>query len=242
MTRKSRRCWSKSIGEPGRRVRLYEARSGGSIMRSVFTNGKEDRKSLGHRGPGEGDSPGVRAAASVARQRARARRGKSDAGDGRRAVQAEPGVCEQEAPYPEGGHPRARADRDIPRPLAQRGDALRIRCAAVHSRPAAGSRLAPPRLAGKRGPGSRDRIGSRDPADGAELGHEGTDKGRAAAIEGKPAPRRPAPAREESEAAGDVARRVSPAARSSGPGTSVAQTRADRGRGNGTAHLGVVQL
>src|SRR5438034_6176770 len=49
MTRKSRRCWSKSIGEPGRRVRLYEARPGGSIMRSVFTNGKEDRKSLGHR-------------------------------------------------------------------------------------------------------------------------------------------------------------------------------------------------
>ncbi len=49
MTRKSRRCWSKSIGEPGRRVRLYEARPGGSIMRSVFTNGKEGRKSLRHR-------------------------------------------------------------------------------------------------------------------------------------------------------------------------------------------------
>src|SRR3989442_15736370 len=49
MARKSRRCWSKAIGEPGRRVRLYEARPGGSIMRSVFTNGKEDRKSLGHR-------------------------------------------------------------------------------------------------------------------------------------------------------------------------------------------------
>src|SRR5256712_7513590 len=49
MTRKSRRCWSKSIGEPGRRVRLYEARPGSSIMRSVFTHGKEDRKSLGHR-------------------------------------------------------------------------------------------------------------------------------------------------------------------------------------------------
>ncbi len=49
MTRKSRRCWSKSIGEPGRRVRLYEARPGGPIMRSVFVNGKEDRKSLKHR-------------------------------------------------------------------------------------------------------------------------------------------------------------------------------------------------
>src|SRR5260370_26034115 len=49
MPRKSRRCWSKSIGEPGHRVRLYEARPGGSIMRSVFTNGKEDRKSLRHR-------------------------------------------------------------------------------------------------------------------------------------------------------------------------------------------------
>jgi hypothetical protein len=49
MTRKSRRCWSKSIGEPGRRVRLYEARPGGPIMRSVFVNGREDRKSLKHR-------------------------------------------------------------------------------------------------------------------------------------------------------------------------------------------------
>ena len=49
MTRKSRRCWSKSIGEPGRRVRLYEARPGGPIMRSAFVNGKEDRKSLKHR-------------------------------------------------------------------------------------------------------------------------------------------------------------------------------------------------
>ncbi len=49
MTRKSRRCWSKSIGERGHRVRLYEARLGGPIMRSVFVNGKEVRKSFGHR-------------------------------------------------------------------------------------------------------------------------------------------------------------------------------------------------
>src|SRR2546430_7979475 len=49
MNRRSRRCCSRSIGEPGRRGRIYEARPGGSIMRSVFTNGKEDRKSLGHR-------------------------------------------------------------------------------------------------------------------------------------------------------------------------------------------------
>src|SRR6266849_4046857 len=62
-------------------------------------------------------------------------------------------------------------------------------CAAVCVGPAAGSRLAPPRSAGESGPGSRDRSGSRDPADGAELGHEGTDKGRAATLEGKPAPR-----------------------------------------------------
>jgi len=49
MSRKSRRCWSKSIGERGHRVRLYEARPGGPIMRSVFVIGKEVRKSLGHR-------------------------------------------------------------------------------------------------------------------------------------------------------------------------------------------------
>ncbi len=49
MSRNSRRCWSKSIGERGHRVRLYEARPGSPIMRSVFVNGKEVRKSLGHR-------------------------------------------------------------------------------------------------------------------------------------------------------------------------------------------------
>src|SRR3989442_15385157 len=49
MTRMSRRCWSKSIGERGHRVRLYEARPGGPIMRSLFVNGREVRKSLGHR-------------------------------------------------------------------------------------------------------------------------------------------------------------------------------------------------
>ena len=47
--RKPRRCWSKSIGERGYRVRVYEARPGGTIMRSVYINGKEARKSLGHR-------------------------------------------------------------------------------------------------------------------------------------------------------------------------------------------------
>lgn len=47
--RKLTRCWSKSIGERGCRIRLYEARPGGPIMRSVYVNGKEDRKSLGHR-------------------------------------------------------------------------------------------------------------------------------------------------------------------------------------------------
>ncbi len=48
-TRKQERYWSKSIGERGHRVRLYEARLAGPIMRSVYTNGKEARKSLKHR-------------------------------------------------------------------------------------------------------------------------------------------------------------------------------------------------
>jgi integrase len=47
--KRTRSPWSKSIGEPGQRVRLYEARPGGPIMRSIWINGKEDRKSLGHR-------------------------------------------------------------------------------------------------------------------------------------------------------------------------------------------------
>lgn len=45
----NRKCWTKSLGENGHRIRLYEARPGGPIMRSVFINGKEVRKSLGHR-------------------------------------------------------------------------------------------------------------------------------------------------------------------------------------------------
>jgi integrase len=47
-TGKARR-WSKSIGERGHRVRFYEARPGGPLMRSIYVHGREDRKSLGHR-------------------------------------------------------------------------------------------------------------------------------------------------------------------------------------------------
>ena len=43
------KLWAKSIGERGNRVRLYEPRTGSPLMRSIFLNGKEDRKSLGHR-------------------------------------------------------------------------------------------------------------------------------------------------------------------------------------------------
>ena len=49
MTSTRRRGWSKSIGERGHRIRLYEARPGGPLMRSIWMHGKEDRKSLGHR-------------------------------------------------------------------------------------------------------------------------------------------------------------------------------------------------
>ena len=46
---KHRKCWSKSVGERGARVRLYEDRPGGPLFRSVYVDGKEVRKSLGHR-------------------------------------------------------------------------------------------------------------------------------------------------------------------------------------------------
>ncbi len=45
----TRKCWTKSLGERGHRVRLYEKYLGGPIMRSVYIDGKEVRKSLGHR-------------------------------------------------------------------------------------------------------------------------------------------------------------------------------------------------
>src|SRR5205809_6581781 len=46
---KHRKCWSKSIGERGARVRLYEDRPGGPLFRSVYINGEEKRKSRGNR-------------------------------------------------------------------------------------------------------------------------------------------------------------------------------------------------
>jgi integrase len=46
---KKAKLWSRSFGTRGNRVRVYEARSGGPLMRSIFINGKENRKSLGHR-------------------------------------------------------------------------------------------------------------------------------------------------------------------------------------------------
>ena len=45
----NRKRWTKSLGERGARVRLYEKYPNGPIMRSVFINGREVRKSLGHR-------------------------------------------------------------------------------------------------------------------------------------------------------------------------------------------------
>ncbi len=49
MRKGNARRWSKSIGERGHRVRFYEARPGGPLMRSIYIHGREDRKSLGHR-------------------------------------------------------------------------------------------------------------------------------------------------------------------------------------------------
>lgn len=43
------KLWAKSLGERGHRVRIYEARPGGNLMRSIYIHGKEDRKSLSHR-------------------------------------------------------------------------------------------------------------------------------------------------------------------------------------------------
>jgi integrase len=43
------KLWAKSIGDRGCRVRIYEPRVGANLMRSIWIDGKEDRKSLGHR-------------------------------------------------------------------------------------------------------------------------------------------------------------------------------------------------
>ena len=45
---KKMKLWSVSVGQRGNRVRLYEPRPGAPLMRSLWINGKEDRKSLGH--------------------------------------------------------------------------------------------------------------------------------------------------------------------------------------------------
>lgn len=46
---RKKKLWSKSFGTRGSRVRVYEARAGGPLMRSIFINGKEERRSLGHK-------------------------------------------------------------------------------------------------------------------------------------------------------------------------------------------------
>src|SRR5882672_4726134 len=163
MTRKSRRCWSKSIGEPGRRVRLYEARPGGPIMRSVLVNGKEDRKSLKHR-------------------------------DKEKAIGE--------------GYELVRALLANEKALDEQSVTLGMVAELYKQSPAFATKKPRTRKADTR---TLERVGSRGPDDGAQLGHEGTDKGRAATLEGKPAPRRPPPTREESETARDAARRLSPA-------------------------------
>lgn len=47
----SKKLWSRSFGKRGMGnvVRIYESRPGSNLMRSVYINGKEDRRSLGHR-------------------------------------------------------------------------------------------------------------------------------------------------------------------------------------------------
>lgn len=40
--------WSQTIGAKGNKVRLFERTPGGPIYRSIFLNGKEDKRSLGH--------------------------------------------------------------------------------------------------------------------------------------------------------------------------------------------------
>jgi integrase len=48
---RTKKLWSKSVGERGlgNLVRVYEARTGGTLMRSIYISGKENRKSLRHK-------------------------------------------------------------------------------------------------------------------------------------------------------------------------------------------------
>jgi integrase len=47
--RKGRKCWSRSVGEYGYRVRVYEQYPGSNLYRSVWQDGKEDKQTLGHK-------------------------------------------------------------------------------------------------------------------------------------------------------------------------------------------------
>ena len=242
MTRKSRRCWSKSIGEPGRRVRLYEARSGGSIMRSVFTNGKEDRKSLGHRDQEKAIRQGYELLQALLAN--------EHALDEESLTLGMVAELYKQSPAFASKKPRTqKADtRALERIVTFLGRSRNVETLSE-------SDVQRFILARRQGVGSLPRVspgkGVRDRAIESDLvilltalnwaTRERTKDGRRLLIEGKPAPRRPAPTREESEAAGDAARHLSPAAGSGGSRSPAAQARVDRGRGNGTAHLGVVQ-
>lgn len=46
---RTKRAWSKTVGERPHRVRVYEVAGGSMLYRSVFVRGNENRRSLGHR-------------------------------------------------------------------------------------------------------------------------------------------------------------------------------------------------
>jgi hypothetical protein len=49
MSRDEKKLWSKSLTLGKYTVRIYEPRPGGNLMRSIYLDGKEHRKSLGHK-------------------------------------------------------------------------------------------------------------------------------------------------------------------------------------------------
>jgi hypothetical protein len=46
---KRKKCWSQSVGEYGFTVRVFELYSGSNLYRSIWVEGREDKKSLGHK-------------------------------------------------------------------------------------------------------------------------------------------------------------------------------------------------
>ena len=189
------KLWAKSLGERGHRVRLYEPRSGGNLMRSVYLHGKEDRKSLGHRDKKKAVADGIRLLAQLQADSEALNRGTLTLGALIERYKANPAFAEKKESS------RERDNTNLALILQFFGAALDVWTLGpsdVTRYVQAEGRAIPSRerQAGQ-GTGRDDPVGPGGAEDGAQLGRHGAGREGPPTSEGTPASRYRAAAREE---------------------------------------------